>query len=108
MIGIRAERNGRIMAKNARITKRTAAVLLSAVSGLLLLTSCGRKDSESSADHAAEQSVSQTDTTVISETDLSTTSKRSLAEKAESALDSLREDITSILREGTKEVHPFD
>ena len=37
-----------------------------------------------------------------------TESEPDLIDRAESAVDSMREDITSLVREGTREVHPFD
>ena len=37
-----------------------------------------------------------------------TESELDLIDRAESAVDSMREDITSLVREGTREVHPFD
>ncbi len=103
------------MAMKINRKKRAAAALLTAAAGCMMLTGCGHDDSETSAERAAEQSSEiRTETTLrterstVSSSQSTGTTKQGLIDRAESALDSLSEDVTSILREGTREVHPFD
>jgi ABC-type oligopeptide transport system substrate-binding subunit len=104
--------------RDCRIKKRASALLTAALC-CTALTACG--DSSSTAEHPADSYDSQpeivtetTRRTEISTTDSAagttteTVTETGLIDRAESALDSIGEAVTSILREGTKEVHPLD
>lgn len=97
---------------------KLAAAMLTAVICCASLTACG--DDSATAERQAEQhsqqaAESRTDTGVTGTKPRDTTrrtetvtTKQDLIDRAESAVDDMREDITSLVREGTREVHPFD
>ena len=97
---------------------KLAVAMLTAVICCASLTACG--DDSATAERQAEQhsqqaAESRTDTgvTVTKPRDTTrrtetVTTKQDLIDRAESAVDDMREDITSLVREGTREVHPFD
>lgn len=97
------------MEKRQSGTKKRAASLLTACLCCAALTACGNDSSEaeyytSQSDRGHTESSAADTTRRTSRTE----SESDLIDRAESAVDSMREDITSLVREGTREVHPFD
>ena len=102
-----------------------AALLLTAAAGCTLLTACG--SGNSTAERGAEKYSAQpaeTTTTTSRDRHEDTTTRRDattdttarttettedgLMDKVDSAIDDAEDAVTSVLREATKEVHPFD